>query len=83
MGRPYRITASFLAPLATGDVVAQLLTGTSPLTPTDLSALDVLGNNNGRFDVGDFLAWVKATGAPLTTAQRAVVHALQAPGAPR
>ncbi|HEX4600786.1 MAG TPA: M6 family metalloprotease domain-containing protein [Gemmatimonadales bacterium] len=83
MQRPYRITASFVAPLATADVVAQLLTGTSRLTPADLSALDVLGNNNGRFDVGDFLAWVKATGAPLTTAQRALVHALEAPGAPR
>jgi M6 family metalloprotease-like protein len=83
MGRPYRITASYLAPLATADVVAQLFTGTSSLTPADLTALDVLGNNNGHFDVGDFLAWVKATGAPLTTAQRALVHALQAPGASR
>jgi len=30
--------------------------------------LDFLGNNNTLFDIGDFLAWVKATGAPLSAA---------------
>jgi len=56
--------------------VSQLLTHTG-LTPQDTLDLDQLGNNNGRFDVGDFLAWVQATGAPLTASQRALV------GAPR
>jgi len=83
MARSYNVTATFLRPLATADVVAQLLTGTSSLTPTDLNALDLLGNNNGRFDVGDFLSWLKATGAPLTATQRALVAGLTPQGARR
>jgi M6 family metalloprotease-like protein len=79
MAHSYNVTATFLRPLATADVVAQLLTGTSSLTPTDLNALDLLGNNNGRFDIGDFLSWVKATGAPLTATQGALVAGLNAP----
>jgi hypothetical protein len=81
MAHSYSVTATFLRPLATADLVAQLLTGTSSLSPTDLNALDLLGNNNGRFDVGDFLAWVKATGAPLTATQRALVAGLKPLGA--
>jgi hypothetical protein len=58
------------------------LTGTRSLSPADLTALDLTGNNNGRFDVGDFLAWVQATGASLTAPQRALVAGLKA-GRPR
>ena len=76
LGRPYSVRAAFLAPLTTAAVVSQLLTHTG-LTPQDTLDLDQLGNNNGRFDVGDFLAWVQATGAPLTAPQRALA------GAPR
>ena len=54
--------------LATADVVTQLLGPTAPLTADQVRYLDFLGNNNGGFDVGDFLAWVKATGAPLSPA---------------
>ena len=54
--------------LATTDVTAQLLGPTSPLTADQVRYLDFLGNNNGGFDIGDFLAWVKATGAPLSAA---------------
>lgn len=58
-------TLSVTAPtLATADVTAQLLGPTAPLNADQLRYLDFLGNNNGAFDVGDFLAWVKATGAP-------------------
>jgi M6 family metalloprotease-like protein len=63
MGRPYTVRAVSLAPLITADVVSQLLSGTG-LAAQDTLDLDQLGNANGRFDVGDFLAWVKATGAP-------------------
>lgn len=70
MGRPYTVRAVFLAPLNTADVVAQLLDGVSPLTSQQLLDLDQLGNANGGFDVGDFLAWVQATGAPLAAEQR-------------
>ncbi|HYR13440.1 MAG TPA: putative Ig domain-containing protein, partial [Mycobacterium sp.] len=60
-------TFSVSAPtLATADVTAQLLGPTSPLNADQIRYLDFLGNNNGGFDIGDFLAWVKATGAPLS-----------------
>jgi M6 family metalloprotease-like protein len=61
MGRPFTVTAGFVT---TADVVAHLLGPTAPLTLSQIQALDANGNNNGSFDVGDFLAWVKATGAP-------------------
>ncbi len=51
-------------PLATSSVVSQLLGTKSQLNPDELRYLDLLGNRNGSFDVGDFLAWVEATGAP-------------------
>lgn len=58
-------TLSVTAPtLSTADVTAQLLGPTAPLNADQIRYLDFLGNNNGSFDVGDFLAWVKLTGAP-------------------
>jgi M6 family metalloprotease-like protein len=58
-------TLSVTAPaLATADVTAQLLGPTTPLNADQIRYLDFLGNNNGIFDIGDFLAWVKLTGAP-------------------
>ncbi len=62
-------TFSFLvtAPvLTTADVVAQILGPTAPLNADQVRYLDYLGNSNGAFDVGDFLAWLKTTGAPLS-----------------
>jgi M6 family metalloprotease-like protein len=63
MGRPYTVAANFVT---TADVVTQLLGPGTPLSVAQQLALDAQGNNNGAFDIGDFLAWVKATGAPLT-----------------
>jgi M6 family metalloprotease-like protein len=77
MGRPYTVTANFLTALTTADVVAQLLGPTQPLTVAQIQYLDQHGNNNGVFDLGDFLAWVKATGAPLSPA---VLQALMKKG---
>lgn len=54
--------------LATADVVTQLLGPAAPLNADEVRYLDYLGNNNTQFDIGDFLAWVKATGAPLSAA---------------
>lgn len=51
--------------LATDAVVTHLLRGTGSLTADELRYLDLLGNRNTLFDVGDFKAWVDATGAPL------------------
>lgn len=83
MGRPYSVRAVFLETFSTAQVVAQLLTGASTLTVAQLGDLDQLGNNNGAFDLGDFLAWVQATGAPLTAEQRALVSAAKRRGAAR
>jgi len=63
--------------LATADVTAQLFGPTSPLNADQIRYLDFLGNSNGGFDIGDFLAWVKVTGAPSSAA------ALQRKGGPR
>jgi M6 family metalloprotease-like protein len=61
-------TFSVSAPtLATNNVLAQLFGG-SALTADQQRYLDFLGNNNAGFDIGDFLAWVKLTGAPLSPA---------------
>ncbi len=74
-------TLSVTAPtLATTDVTAQLLGPTSPLSADQVRYLDFLGNNNGGFDIGDFLAWVKATGAPLSAA---ALQVMQQKGGPR
>ena len=59
-------TFSVSAPtLATNDVLTQLFGG-SALSADQQRYLDFLGNNNAGFDIGDFLAWVKLTGAPLS-----------------
>ncbi len=42
--------------------VDELLNVGTPLTDDQLRYLDLLGNRNGRYDLGDFLAWVKKTG---------------------
>ena len=83
MSRPYPVPAVFLEAFSTAQVVAQLLDGSSTLTPAQLGDLDQLGNNSGAFDLGDFLAWVQATGAPHTAQQRAFVSALKRKGASR
>jgi hypothetical protein len=71
-------TLSVTAPtLTTADVTAQLLGPTAPLNADQLRYLDFIGNNNGSFDIGDFLAWVKLTGAPLNAA---VLQAMQRKG---
>ena len=58
------VAISVTAPTLTlGTVVAHILGTASGLTADELKYLDLLGNNNGGFDVGDFLAWVDFTGA--------------------
>jgi len=62
-------TLSVTAPtLTTNNVLLQLFGSGSPLSADEQRYLDFLGNNNNGFDIGDFLAWVKATGAPLSPA---------------
>jgi len=49
-------------------VESQVLTGSSALTPEELRALDGLGNRNGRFDLGDFVAWLDRNPGALSPA---------------
>lgn len=57
-------TLSIVQPALTSTtVVEHIITGASGLSASDLTYLDLLGNKNGGFDLGDFLAWVNATGA--------------------
>ncbi|HXH62804.1 MAG TPA: immune inhibitor A domain-containing protein, partial [Gemmatimonadales bacterium] len=76
LSQPYRVTANFSAPLQLAAVLQQLFSGSSTLSAQQINYLDANGNKNGGFteDVGDFLAWVRAT--------HAVPAAPPAPGSP-
>ncbi len=63
-GRPYSVTANFSA-ASLDSVVAQLLDGHG-LTPLQVLTLDFQGNQNGRFDLGDFLAWLDQSGTAVS-----------------
>jgi M6 family metalloprotease-like protein len=62
--RPYLETATFsAAPL--DSVVAQLLDGHG-LDALQVVTLDFQGNQNGHFDLGDFLAWLDLSGTAIS-----------------
>ncbi|MDP3773264.1 MAG: M6 family metalloprotease domain-containing protein [Gemmatimonadales bacterium] len=62
--RPLTLTASF-TPLLLDSVVAQLLRG-SGLTDAQQSLMDLQANNNGVFDLGDFVAWLDRSGTTVS-----------------
>jgi M6 family metalloprotease-like protein len=55
--------------LPTPTVVSELLGQPGGIGPEDLYYLDLQGNQNGHFDLGDFLAWVNSTGAQTAAAR--------------
>ena len=63
MARPYDLEASFVIelPVAVADATAEIL-GTAKLTTDQKAFLDQLGNRNGLYDVGDYLALLKRSG---------------------
>ena len=63
MGRPYDLEASFVVELqiAVADATTEIL-GTAKLTSDQKLFLDQLGNRNGLYDVGDYLALLKRSG---------------------
>ena len=67
MTRPYALAATFTG---VSDVVQQLLTGRSALNAGQLLALDYLGNDNRRFDLGDFVAWLDRNPGVTSAASR-------------
>jgi hypothetical protein len=71
-----------LAPVLTvADVLQHLVGAGTPLSAQDIVYLDLLGNRNTGLDVGDFLAWVEATGGVVTEEQMvAALAAMQETG---
>ena len=68
--------------LPTGNVVNHILGTASVLSVDELNYLDLVGNQNAGFDVGDFLAWVDRTGAtPTASAVASVVSEAASPQA--
>ena len=63
MGRPYDVEASFLPNVAVAvtDATTEILGG-AKLTTEQKNFLDQLGNRNGVYDVGDFLALLRRNG---------------------
>jgi hypothetical protein len=62
------------------DVAVTDLFGGNTLTEDQRSVLDRAGNNNGRYDLGDFLAWLDHAHIRLTGALAARVQSLVVQG---
>jgi M6 family metalloprotease-like protein len=66
------ITINVVAPQLTTAMVVSTLLGTGGvLIPDERRYLDLLGNRNGSFDLGDFLAFVRTTGGAVSAATMA------------
>lgn len=55
--------------VAVADVVSQIVGLGPKLSSDEVRFFDLLGNGNGRLDVGDFLAWVLETGQSVTASE--------------
>jgi M6 family metalloprotease-like protein len=81
MLRPFDVTANYLTirevPLATA---ADVLFGKGALVTEQSTYLDVVGNRNGVFDLGDFLSAVDRLGSGGADPATAPVLALREPG---
>lgn len=60
--RPFTIVIGTPA-LVAADVMDMLLGSRAALTDDQLRYLDLIGNRNGRLDIGDVRAWLRVTGA--------------------
>ena len=77
LNRPFDVTADFVAVAAVDSkAAASALLGGPSLDPAVTRYLDAIGNRNGTFDVGDYLAWLRRTGQPVPAALlRSGMHA--------
>lgn len=75
MNRPYSVNAKFVAQVAVDvNAAANTLLGTGALAPEQTAYLDARGNQNGIYDLGDFLAYVKFSGvSPSAGVMRALL----------
>ncbi len=61
--KPYDLSALFVQSAAIdAGAAARALLGGPPLDAAAAAYLDEIGNRNGVFDVGDYLAWLRRTG---------------------
>lgn len=72
MNRPYTLAAGFV-PVVLDSVVAAL-EGGGGIGPIARTVLDEQGNRNGRFDLGDFVAWLDRSGAAVDAATLARIR---------
>jgi M6 family metalloprotease-like protein len=79
MARGYSVTATFTGAVAVvfTDATAEIL-GVPTLTTQQKTYLDQLGNKNGSYDLGDFLALQQRTGGAMPPAVAAKLHRLAA-----
>ncbi|MGE0439463.1 MAG: M6 family metalloprotease domain-containing protein [Gemmatimonadales bacterium] len=74
MGRPYDIEALFLANISVAvDAATAEILGTPTLTTDQRMFLDQLGNKNGLFDLGDYLALLARNGQAVPAAVLEVI----------
>lgn len=63
MARPYDLIARFVSAVTVDPAAAaRAVLGGPPLDAATAAYLDAIGNQNGSFDVGDYLAWLRRTG---------------------
>jgi M6 family metalloprotease-like protein len=63
MAHAYDLTAVFLASVAVDPTVAaRAVLGGPPLDAASAAYLDAIGNQNGVYDIGDYVAWLRRTG---------------------
>jgi hypothetical protein len=73
MARPYDLTALFVESVTVDpSAAARALLGGTPLDAGTAAYLDTIGNQNGSFDVGDYLAWLQRSGQRVPAALRRV-----------
>lgn len=73
MARPYDLTALFVQSVTVdASAAARALLGGTPLDAAAAAYLDTIGNQNGSFDVGDYLAWLQRSGQRVPVALRRV-----------
>lgn len=82
VNHPFDLTADFVA-IAAVDAAgaARAVLGGPPLDPATRAYLDAIGNRNGSFDVGDYLAWLRRTGQRIPPAL--LLRLVPQRGAPR
>lgn len=83
MNRPYDLTATFTVavPVTVAEARAEIL-GTGTLSPEQREHLDLQGNRNGYFDIGDYLSMLSRLGLAPGIPAPVSVQARRTGGAP-